>query len=116
MGCLTALTILSILVWLLGLGMAGYMSPTTIAVTMVLLVIAVALGRRFGAREKAGAAQAGCITQTFRVGVPIASLLTFCAIYGQGSLRGFTSVLLGLAQLCILLFGIYVMVRGPWWR
>ena len=99
------LWIISLTVWLLPLAERGLISPSHTAIALIGLVLFVALmgvGRGIG----------HIIRLMFRVGIPIASLLTFAIVHGYDQ-KGIASVLLQLSPLLIALVGIYLMVAGP---
>lgn len=98
--------IASIMVWIVGLAAQGSIGAGFAGLALVMLVAGIAIGR---ATRRGGASSAGCTGLAFRVFLPIASILTFAATYGQGEL---TPVLQPLGVLFIMLLGLYVMFAG----
>ncbi len=101
------LTIVGVLSWLLGLAAHGFISPQTTALCLVVLVILIAIGR---------AAQMGLVRTVFRIGLPVLSVLALATYYGGGDQRALVSVIAGICTLGIMLFGLYIMVLGPFRR
>jgi len=99
------LWIISLTVWVLPLADRGLISPSHAAVALVGLVLFVAL-------MGVGGGIGHLIRVMFRVGIPVASLLTFAIVHGY-DLKGVASILLQLSPVLIALVGIYLMVAGP---
>ncbi len=101
------LTIVSILAWMLGLAAHGGISPQATALCLVVLVVLVAIGR---------AAHMGLVRTVFRIGLPILSVLALATYYGGGDQRATMGLIGSILVLGIMLFGLYVMVSGPFRR
>lgn len=97
------LLILSLTLWLLKLGMGGYLSAEFIGVILIALVFFIALARR---------TKMGLVRLAFRVGVPLASLAAFAVWHGQGDPAAMTAILGTVGVIVIILFGYYVMFGG----
>jgi hypothetical protein len=97
------LMILSILLWLMRLGVQGYLSPETAAPVLVALVVFIAIARVLST---------GPIRLALRVGVPVASLWTFVVTHTDGSQAQMMALLTPLLALLIAMLGVYVMVVG----
>lgn len=98
------LVLLTVVIWLLKLALAGYLTAEQTALFLVGFVALLAISRSL---------RIGIGRLIFRVGMPIASLLVFAITYGQGQMDQVVSILASLLTLVIVLFGIYVMISGP---
>lgn len=101
-----SLLILTITVWILGLTARGYIPEGLTAVFLLLLVFFVVLIR-------AGGSIGRLARMTFRIALPIASLVVLSIILGAGSLNDVTNVLFGILTIFVMLIGFYIMVSGP---
>lgn len=97
------LIVLSILTWLLGLGLGGLLSAEVIGFSLVGLVVLMSLARRL---------EMGLASSLLRVGVVIASLVTLVIVYGEGSPQGSAPFLAALVELVLILLGISIIVGG----
>lgn len=98
-----ALVLLSMLLWLLRLGLNGTLSPEIIALLLVAAVVLVAIAR---------AAGMGLVRLTLRVGVPLVSLWLFITANTDGSREEITAALAAIVALLMAVFGIYIMIAG----
>jgi hypothetical protein len=96
------LVILSVMLWLVRLGVRGYLTPQTAASALVALVIFIAIARVMNR---------GPIRLALRVGVPIASLWIFVVIHTDGSQDQIMAAVTPLLALLIALLGVYVMIE-----
>jgi hypothetical protein len=96
--------ILSLVALLVGLTAHGLMSPTQAAETLVVLAILLAIGRAMGT---------GLAGTLLRVGLPVLSIIALALYYGGGSQQAAISIVAQLCTLGLMVFGIYVMVSGP---
>lgn len=99
--------ILSLVALLVGLAAHGLMSPDTTTGFLVALVILLAIGRAMGT---------GLAGTVFRVGIPVLSIIGLALRYGDGSRESVISIVAGLCTLGLMLFGIYIMISGPFRR
>ena len=90
------LLILSITVWLLGLTFEGYISTQLAAIALVVLTAGVALGGVLG---------------FVRILFPIALLVMFFIIYGEGNMENIGDMLIAMLTLLFHLLEIYLMFR-----
>ena len=98
------LLIISVMVWVLSLAQRGMISPSHTAIVLIGLVSFIALIRIGGGVGR-------IIRTTFRVGLPLASLLTFAVVYGY-DVKGVINILLQLSPLVVVLLGLYLMFGG----
>lgn len=84
----------------------GAISPSLVAVFLMLLVAFRAMGRGMGK----GISRA--VRLAFTVGLPFASLLMFALSVSQGNLKNTATILGALGALILSLMGIYIMFRG----
>lgn len=101
------LTIITILVWLIGLAAHGLISPETTALCLVVLVVLVAIGR---------AAHMGLVRTVFRIGLPVVSVLALAMYYGGGDRQSAIGIVASVCTIGLMLFGLYLMVSGPFRR
>ena len=99
--------IISIALLVLTLGAQGLIDPQTAALAAVALVIFLALGRVFGGDI------GHAVRWAFRYFLPIAAIAGFIIVYGRGAGEDTAAVLGGVATVVIVLFGLYIMVSGP---
>lgn len=98
---------LSLVVLLVGLAAHGLMSPEMTASCLVGLVILLAIGR---------ATHTGLAGMVLRVGTPVLSIMALALYYGDGSRETVVHVVAELGSLGLVLFGIYLIVSGPFRR
>ena len=98
------LLILSIALGGIQLGLKGYLSIGQVVTFFILGTIFVALSRVFRSRWS---------KFLFRVFISIASLLVFALSYGKGDSKEFVGIIGVVLVLVLMLFGVYVMIRGP---
>jgi len=103
----TFFIILSLVALLVGLTAHGLMSTDQAAVALVVLAILLAIGRGMGT---------GLAGTVFRVGLPILSIIALGLYYGGGSGAGAVNIIAQLCTLGLVVFGIYLMVSGPFRR
>ena len=96
--------ILSLVALLVGLAAHGLMSPEMAAECLIGLVILLAIGRGMGS---------GLAGTVLRVGIPVLSILALALYYGGGSKQGAVNIVAQLCTIGLVLFGIYLMVSGP---
>ena len=96
--------ILSIALGGLQLGLKGYLTVGQVVTFFVLGTIFVALSRVFRSRWS---------KFLFRVFVSISSLLVFGLSYGKGDPKEVVGIIGSVLVLVLMLFGVYVMFRGP---
>jgi hypothetical protein len=101
------LTIITILVWLVGLAAHGFISPETTALCLVVLVVLIAIGR---------AAHIGLVRTVFRIGLPVVSVVAFATYYGGGNRQTAVDIVAQLCMIGLILFGMYFIVSGPFRR
>ncbi len=99
--------ILSMVALLVGLAARGLMSPEMAAECLVGLVILLAIGRAMGT---------GLAGTTLRVGIPVLSILALALYYGGGSRQAAVNIVAQLCTIGLMLFGLYIMVSGPFRR
>ena len=97
------LVLLTLTLWLLGLGAQGRMSGETIVLVLLGLTFLLAVSRR---------AKVGLARTTFRIGIPLTALATFVIVYGGGDLRRMAPLLGSVVALVVMLFGFYIMFGG----
>jgi len=97
------LLILSLTVWIIGAVMVGRISGEHAALALLGLVALIAVSRGLGS---------SLIRLTFRIAVPVASVAALVLWSGSGDPRSTTAILGTLGALVLVLFGLYVMVRG----
>jgi hypothetical protein len=100
----TFFVILSLVALLVGLAAHGFMSPDMTAECLVGLVILLAIGRAMGT---------GLAGTVLRVGVPVVSIIVLALYYGGGSQQAAVNIVGQLCTLGLVLFGIFLMVSGP---
>lgn len=98
------LVLLTAVVWLLKLALAGYLTVEQTAIFLFGFVVLLSVSRAF---------KIGIGRLIFRVGIPIASLLAFAVTYGQGQMNQIMSILGSVLTLLVVLFGLYIMIIGP---
>lgn len=98
------LVLLSVVIWLLKFALAGYLTAEQTALFLVGFAALLAISR---------ASKIGIARLIFRVGLPIASLLTFAVLYGHGQREQAISIIGSVLALLVALFGIYIMISGP---
>jgi len=98
--------ILTAVVWIMALVFQGYVSLHFAAFALLIIVICLALGRSLGGNV------GRLVRFLFRIGIPLASLLTLSIILGGGNWRDIMGILSGLAVLCIALAGLYIIFSG----
>ncbi len=96
------LLLVSISLWLIGLGADGALSVELVGYAIFGLVALMAVGRAGGM---------GLVRLVFRVGVPIAALAAFVSWYGVGD-NQLKELLTPLLALFFVLFGIYIIFFG----
>ena len=96
--------ILSIVAVLVGLAAHGLMSPSLTVGCMVALVVLLALGKAMGT---------GLAGTVLRVGIPVVSIIALALYYGGGSKQAAVNIAAQLCTLGLVLFGMYLMVSGP---
>jgi hypothetical protein len=99
--------ILSLVALLVGLAAHGLMSPEQAAGALVVLAILLAIGRAMGT---------GLAGTVLRVGIPILSIIALALYYGGGSQQAAVNIVAQLCTLGLVVFGIYLMVSGPFRR
>lgn len=99
--------ILSLVALLGGLTAHGLMSTDQAAVALVILAILLAIGRGMGT---------GLAGTVFRVGLPILSIIALGLCYGDGTREGAANIIAAVCTLGFVVFGIYLMVSGPFRR
>jgi 4-amino-4-deoxy-L-arabinose transferase-like glycosyltransferase len=99
--------ILSLVALLVGLAAHGLMSPDQAAGALVVLAILLAIGRAMGT---------GLAGTVLRVGIPILSIIALALYYGGGSREAAVNIVAQLCTLGLVVFGIYLMVFGPFRR
>ena len=99
--------ILSLVPLLVGLAARGLMSPEMTVECLVGLVILLAIGRAMGT---------GLVGTVLRVGISVLSILAFASYYGGGSQQAVVNIIAQLCTIGLMLFGIYIMVSGPFRR
>jgi len=98
--------ILTAVVWIMALVFQGYISLHFAAFALLIIVICLALGRSLGGNV------GRLVRFLFRIGLPLASLLTLSVMLGGGDWGDMVGILSGLAVLCIALAGLYIMFSG----
>jgi hypothetical protein len=98
------LVLLSAAVWLLKLAVEGYITAEQTAIFLFGFVVLLAVSR---------ALKIGMGRLIFRIGIPIASLWAFAVTYGQGQMGQSLSILGSVLTLLVVLFGLYIMISGP---
>ena len=101
------LVIVAIAVWIFGAADKGALSTTTGGLLLIALVALAAFGKAQGW---------GLIGTVFRIGMPIASLLTFAIWKGQGNSQAIAEIVFGLLMLAVVLYGIYRIIGGVFRR
>lgn len=96
--------ILSLVALMVGLAARGLMSPEQAAEALFVLAILLAIGRAMGT---------GLAGTVLRAGIPVLSILGLALYYGAGSREAVVNILAQLCTLGVMVFGIYVMVSGP---
>ncbi len=99
--------ILSLVALLVGLAAHGLMSPDQAAGALVVLAILLAIGRAMGT---------GLAGTVFRVGIPVLSIIALALYYGGGGREAAVNIVAQLCALGLVVFGIYLMVSGPFRR
>ncbi|MGH9893287.1 MAG: hypothetical protein ACREA0_15110 [bacterium] len=100
---LDMLLVAALVVWLVPFAGMDKLSADTIALCLVLLIAFVVIGRWVGS---------GLIRLAFRVGLPVASIVTFVAVYGEGDLAQMQELFATLLTLLVVLAGFYIMLGG----
>lgn len=98
--------ILTAVVWIVALVARGYISLNFAAFALLIVVICLALGRSLGGNV------GRLVRLLFRIGLPLASLLTLSVMLGGGDWGDMMGILSGLAVLCVALVGLYIMLSG----
>jgi hypothetical protein len=98
--------ILTAVVWIMALVARGYISLNFAAFALVIVVICLALSRSLGGNV------GRLVRLLFRIGLPLASLLTLSVMLGGGNWGDMMGILSGLAVLCVALVGLYIMLSG----
>jgi hypothetical protein len=98
------LILLTVLIWLLKFALAGYLTAEQTALFLLGFIVLLAVSR---------ALKIGSGRLIFRVGIPIAALLAFAVTYGEGQMDQVMSILGSVFTLLLVLFGIYIMLVGP---
>jgi hypothetical protein len=98
--------ILTAALWIIALVVQGYISTNFAAFALVIVVIFLALGRSLGGNV------GRLVRFLFRVGLPLASLLTLSIMLGGGDWGDMMGILSSVAVLCVVLVGLYVIVSG----
>lgn len=103
-------TVAAIMIWVIPLVAQGVIPAWLAVMAIAVLVGAVAAGRRWGrpARDR--------VRWLLKVGLPVASIAVFIAVYGDGGLEQMGGVLEALAVLFFVLAGLWVMVGAPFRR
>ena len=104
------LFLVSISVFVMGSLMRGHISVGLAAFVLIGFVLF-----RAGTRALGGG-MGRAIRWSFSVGLPLASLGMFAAAHGRGNAGETAAILAGMATLVIVLFGLYLMLRGPFAR
>jgi hypothetical protein len=100
------LAILTAVVWIVALVAQGYISINFAGFALLIVVICLALGRSLGGSV------GRLVRFLFRIGFPLASLLTLSVIFGGGDLGDIIRILSRLSMLCIALAGLYIIFSG----
>lgn len=103
------LLIIGIGVWVVGLTAQGYLSTDYTAFILVTLVFFIAM-------IKVGGSLGRLIRKLFRISLPIAALLVFVMVYGQGEWTQMRGIFMQLLLLFIILLGFYIMFSGLFGR
>ena len=98
--------ILTAVVWIVALVARGHISINFAGFALLIVVICLALGRSLGGNL------GRLVRLLFRIGLPLASLLTLSVMLGGGDLGDMMGILSGLAVLCVVLAGLYIMLSG----
>jgi len=99
--------ILSLVACLVGLAAHGLMSPEMTSECLVGLVILLAIGQAMGT---------GLAGTVLRVGIPVVSVIALALYYGGGSKQAAVGIAGQLCTLALMVFGLYIMVSGPFRR
>ena len=97
------LFIVTLAIWIVGLSVAGRLSQGGAAFALFALVLLVGAAR---------AAKIGIVRLVFRIAVPVASVAAFVVWYGEGDPRAMGALLGAIGTLVVVLFGLYLMIRG----
>jgi len=99
------------MVWVVGLAVPGVIDVRFAALVLVVLVALIAIGRgtRAAVYRPVGCLQVGCADLAFRILLPVASIFTFAAVYGQGEIM---PILQPLGIVFVMLLGFYIMFKG----
>ena len=98
--------ILTAALWIVALVAQGYISTNFAVFALVAVVIFLAFGRSLGGNV------GRLVRLLFRIGLPLASLLTFSIMLGGGDWGDMMGVLTSVAVLCVVLVGLYIVVSG----
>jgi len=96
--------ILSIALGGLQLGLKGYLSTNQVLVFIGVGTILVAVSRVFKSRGR---------RLLLKIVISVSALLVFSINYGQGESTNIIGIIGIVLVLVLMLFGLYVMVRGP---
>jgi hypothetical protein len=99
--------ILGVSLWLIELGANGVLSVEHVAFAIVGLAVFAAVTRIMGS---------GPVKFIFEISIPLAVLLTFVILHGDGNFGSVAALLAYVFVMLIPLFGIYVMIRGVFGR
>ena len=98
--------ILTAVVWIVALVAGGHISINFAGFALLIVVICLVLGRSLGGNV------GRLVRLLFRIGLPLASLLTLSVILGGGDWGDMMGIVSGLAVLCVALAGLYIMLSG----
>jgi len=98
--------ILTAVLWIVALVAQGYISINFAAFALLMIVICLALGRSLGGNV------GRLVRLLFRIGLPLASLLTLSVMLGGGNWGDMMGIFSRLAVLCIALAGLYIIFSG----
>lgn len=100
-------TILGLVAVCVALAAHGVLSPERAAECLLVLVLMLAIGRAMGT---------GLIGSIVRVGIPVVSVLAVAQYFSFGDHAAAVEIAAQLVAIGLLLFGIFVMVAGPFRR
>jgi hypothetical protein len=96
--------------WVLALCVQGYIPPSLAALALLLTPVILALGRGLGGSTGRMA------RLLFRMGLPIASLVTLLITFSGGSFKELGALMGNALALFIVLIGFYIMFYGMFSR
>lgn len=103
MRALDFLVILSLLTWILGLALEGWLSPEAATFALLTLVVLMGVARRL---------KLSFASFLLRLGLVLAALATLVIVQSGGTFEGGVAVLGALLLLAIVLVAVYVIVGG----